>query len=86
MALQLDFTKTVNGFDSPLICEDAYWKVVSLSGDKDSMGITVSVFNNKTKLHTVSYSFVPNLNGSNFIAQAYEHLKTLSDFAGAKDV
>jgi len=26
------------------------------------------------------------LSGSNFIAQAYEHLKTLSEFSGATDV
>lgn len=86
MALQMNFEKTVNGFTDPLICQDAYWKVTSLHGDKNSMGITVSVFNNNTKLHTASYSFVPDLNGSNFIAQAYEHLKTLPEFSGATDV
>jgi hypothetical protein len=31
------------------------------------------------------YSFAPDLNGKNFIAQAYEHLKTLPEFAGATD-
>jgi hypothetical protein len=32
-----------------------------------------------------SYSFVPNIDGGNFIAQAYAHLKTLPEFAGAAD-
>ena len=31
------------------------------------------------------FNFVPNLEGQNFIAQAYEHLKTLPEFAGAED-
>lgn len=32
------------------------------------------------------YDFVPNLDGPNIIKQAYEHLKTLPEFAGAADV
>lgn len=37
-------------------------------------GNTVKKFN---------YCFVPNMDGGNFIAQAYAHLKTLPEFAGA---
>jgi hypothetical protein len=29
--------------------------------------------------------FFPSLEGNNFIAQAYEHLKTLPEFEGAED-
>ena len=29
------------------------------------------------------YDFVPDMDGPNFIKQAYEHLKTLPEFAGA---
>jgi hypothetical protein len=31
------------------------------------------------------YDFSVDLNGKNAIAQAYEHLKTLPEFAGAED-
>jgi hypothetical protein len=31
------------------------------------------------------YEFTPNLEGANFIAQAYDHLKTLPEFSGAID-
>lgn len=31
------------------------------------------------------YTFVPDMNGGNFIAQAYAHLKTLPEFADATD-
>jgi hypothetical protein len=31
------------------------------------------------------YNFVPSLEGANFIAQAYEYLKTLPEFKGATD-
>ena len=31
------------------------------------------------------YTFQPDLEGPNFIAQAYEHLKTLPEFADAED-
>ena len=34
---------------------------------------------------TRSMSFVPVLDGDNFIRQAYFHLKTLPEFAGATD-
>lgn len=33
-----------------------------------------------------NYRFVVNLNGENFIKQAYEHLKTLPDFENAEAV
>lgn len=31
------------------------------------------------------YAFAPNMDGRNFIAQSYEHLKTLPEFSGAAD-
>jgi hypothetical protein len=31
------------------------------------------------------FVFAPNLDGPNFIKQAYEHLKTLPEFDGAVD-
>ena len=40
---------------------------------------------NSEQLETGFYSFTPNLDGQNFIAQAYNHLKTLPEFSGATD-
>lgn len=63
---------------------NAYIKVESVSGGKDNVTATVSTKigeNVKTKF----YHYKPNLDGSNFIKQAYEHLKTLPEFADAVD-
>lgn len=32
-----------------------------------------------------NYKFTPDMNGGNFIKQAYDHLKILPEFAGATD-
>ena len=84
MALQ----KTVNtphGFESV----NAYHRVegVRLQG-KESIAFQVRSY--KSKDHNVafsdaSYTCKYELEGSNPIAQAYLHLKTLEDFAGAAD-
>jgi hypothetical protein len=64
-------------------------KLLKSTGDKTKITFDVVCFN-KTDDSIVAalkkqYSFVPNLNGANFIAQAYAHLKTLPEFAGAID-
>ena len=63
---------------------NAYIKVESVSGDKETVTATVT-----TKIgegvKTKFYHYKPNLDGSNFIKQAYEHLKTLPEFADAVD-
>jgi hypothetical protein len=32
-----------------------------------------------------TYTFKPNMDGANFIKQAYDHLKTLPEFTNAQD-
>lgn len=64
---------------------DAYIKVVSVGGTKDSASAEVSISGNGAKI-TEHYEFPVNLDGPNFIKQAYEHLKTLDRFSGAEDV
>lgn len=65
---------------------NAYIKVVAISGGKEQLRVSVG-FSEGVKEFVKNYSFAPSFaNGStNFIAQAYMHLKTLPEFAGASD-
>lgn len=62
-----------------------YIKVTSLRGDKTLIEFSCSFSDGDTVLFK-DYTFAPDLYGPNFIKQAYEHLKTLPEFAGAADV
>lgn len=84
MALKKQLVKTMPGFDGQLTTE-AYFKVSRLSGDKYNMTTLVTGVAAENQVYAVEHLFVPNLNGENFIAQAYKHLKTLPEFAGATD-
>lgn len=89
MALSKTFTETKQHFDGALQIANAYWKVEQVIVSKTHGIAVVSVSKNvdgmKHQLANQQFTFTPNLNGSNFIAQAYDHLKTLSEFAGATD-
>jgi len=64
----------------------AYVKVLSVNGNKTDIIATVN-FKGDVQQLTKQY-FVPvsvASGSSNFIAQVYEHLKTLEEFAGAED-
>lgn len=86
MALQKDIIKTNPGFSGQLVAKNVYIKVASVNGGKDSMQAVVTGVCDESLILNESYSFIPNLSGDNFIAQAYQHLKTLPEFAGAQDV
>ena len=85
MALEKDVVITKENFSGQLIARNAYWKIVKLSGSKQAMNIEVYAFVNDERVDAHISSFTPALEGKNFIAQAYEHLKTLPEFAGATD-
>jgi hypothetical protein len=65
-----------------------YIKVERVAGRKDNIEATVVITKSGTDdvVSSSVYEFAPDLNGPNFIEQAYEHLKTLPEFAGAADV
>lgn len=63
---------------------DAYIKVERVSGSKDMVTADVIMTSGDMR-QMVHCKFAPNLDGANFIKQAYEHLKTLPEFAGATD-
>lgn len=94
MALKKTFsltgTKSVAGDfwsveSSPdVVVANCYVKVQSVNGNKDVATAQVSFAADKF-VGFKQYSFAVNLDGANFIKQAYEHLKTLDEFAGAVD-
>lgn len=64
-----------------------YIKVVSVSGNKETLTASVSFSLEKTTapLAVKDYQFTLELEGPNPIKQAYEYLKTLPEFADAVD-
>ena len=76
-----------NNFGDVSIFSNSYIKVKRVLGSKESMTAEVGFFRSAggQELHRGNYEFTPNLSGANFIAQAYEHLKSLPEFAGATD-
>jgi hypothetical protein len=94
MALKKTFTfvgqSQVNGdfwtgiSEKKEVVAECYIKVVSVTGLKDSASAQVSFASDKAN-GLKMYSFVPNMEGKNFIAQTYEYLKTLPEFANATD-
>ena len=77
-----------NSIDQVQSIENAHIRVDSLNGGKTYLGAVVGVYKSpesKNPIKTVGYWFEPKLDGKNFIAQSYDHLKTLPEFAGAVD-
>jgi len=82
--IQTDFGVIENG--TQRVSFAAYIKVDSVYGDKTQLTANVS-FKGETQSFNKQYQIPASVeNGSdNFIAQAYTHLKTLPEFAGAVD-
>ena len=85
MALKQNVIFEKKGFNGKLIAQDAYWKIENIAGNKNQMHIEIYASVDGEQIQRVVSTFTPSLDGSNFIAQAYEHLKTLPEFAGATD-
>lgn len=86
MALKQNITLK-NNFGDDVTFIDSYIKIEKLAGNKEQLGINVSFYKkqNEQIVDSKNYLFNPSLYGNNFIAQAYEHLKTLPEFTGATD-
>lgn len=86
MAISKSVELTSN-FKTLVVFDDCYIRVDSLCGNKEFMSIDVGFYTtDKTEhLQRKLFGFVPALNGENFIAQAYDHLKTLPEFVDAQD-
>lgn len=64
--------------------KSCYVKVESVNATKSDAAAVVSYTSDIGKMQSV-FKFQISLEGKNFIAQAYEHLKTLPEFVGAED-
>lgn len=66
---------------------EGYLKVANVTGDKNRVAFVVSYAVNAAhdSLKTEEFSFMPKMEGGNFIAQSYEYLKTLKGFEDATD-
>jgi hypothetical protein len=86
MALQLNLTLKDN-FLIDQHFSNAYIKVNQIGGDKQAVVVTIGYFDKKDGLllKTKQVDFVPDMDGPNFIQQAYLYLKTLSEFSNAQD-
>lgn len=89
MALKKTFTQTQAPFSGALEIASAYWRVEQVIATKNEAQCVVTINkqdgDNLIQVSNKRYSFAPNLEGKNFIAQAYDHLKTLPEFSGATD-
>ena len=89
MALRKNISFTPDGYDSQASLTNAYVKVETVSGGKQNLLVSVGFYNDKSlpiiKAKTKTYEFAPSMDGGNFVKQAYDHLKTLPEFAGATD-
>jgi hypothetical protein len=76
-----------NNFGEDSVFGNAYIKVTKIYGGKENILATVGIFKEKDgellieKHHNVAVS----LDGKNFIAQAYDHIKTLPEFSKSID-
>jgi hypothetical protein len=84
VTVQTDIGLIENGIQN--ISFLAYIKVMSIEGNKSSLFANVN-FKGDTQQFSKSYQIPVSVESgsANFIAQAYAHLKTLPEFAGATD-
>ena len=85
MALQK--THTVNFHGKDVVFQNCYFKVSHLAGSKLGLAVSVDAMPSKdgSTISRTEFRFTPSMGADNFIAQAYEHLKTLPEFADATD-
>jgi len=72
--------------------ENAYMRVGSVSGNKNHLDVALHTYANKnaaenggSTIAVFRCGFKPEANGKTWDAQAYDHLKTLPEFADATD-
>jgi hypothetical protein len=88
MALKKSVEKVVAGFDLKLVAANAYWRIDKIEGNKTLMTALANAYsdaNSNIIIDSFVFSLVIQVEGRNFIAQAYDHLKTLPEFTGAVD-
>jgi hypothetical protein len=88
MALQISISAE-NNFGQISTLANCYCKVTKLVGDKAQMHIKMDVMNaEKNRVYREeTFAFVPSVesDSKNFIAQAYDYIKSLPEYASAVD-
>jgi hypothetical protein len=84
MALSKLISRKQAGYKGELTA-NAYCRIDNINGSKELLHATVGFYADSLRLDRKVFDFTPSLEGGNFIRQAYEHLKTLPEFAGATD-
>lgn len=76
-----------NNFGEDSVFGNAYIRVDKVIAGKASMVASVAFYKAKdgAAITTQQHECPVDLDGGNFIKQAYEHIKTLPEFAGAVD-
>ena len=95
MAIQINYN--YQEFDATVY--NAYWRINpnhGIIGGKKEIRYTIEVFKNIEMAHQenakaikgFTFSFIPDLSGGapNFIAQSYNHVKSLPQFHGSVDL
>ena len=79
--------KLNDNFGEQVSFDETYIRVEDVGGTKHNVAVTANIYkaNGGPFLFLFRTNFAPNMDGDNFIKQAYEHLKTLPEFAGATD-
>jgi len=83
---------TVIAFGQELIFPNAYHQITNVNGNKNALTIILSIFSYENDLignliEDEIYTFTPSVatGSANFIAQGYDFLKTLPNYASAVD-
>lgn len=85
MALKKDI-EIIGIYNENIIVKDSLIKINNIDGNKNILQITIYIYDIEDNIVAIKYEkFKPELNTINFIAQAYEHLKTLDEFKDAQD-
>lgn len=84
MLLFKKYTATTK-FGKDIILDDVYIKIKSINGNKESVELSVIFMFNDKEIETKYFSFIPSLEGDNFIKQGYEYLKTQEEFKNVED-
>jgi hypothetical protein len=91
MALRKDIEMLPHGFQTAAVLKDAYCKVETIGGGKTALDVTVVAYNRHegadTPAKAFSYRFTPATGSGvkDFIAQAYDFIKSQPEFADAQD-
>lgn len=78
----------INNFGTTSALPDCYIAVIGVTGDKQKVVADLGIYSSSQRdrlYKQQQIEFVPDMAGGNFIAQAYEAAKTLSEFSGAED-